>query len=134
MAKPSKPFLAQGNGHQHANRRRAMEYVLRVIDGMTRIDDATVDFPPFGQCRFSAYSDQVGAMISSPNRDDNEFGSADWHGNDRLMLFRDFGDGRGVIYVCPIAKLFELRTIGHHGVRWEDVHKSAEFYKVFRFE
>ena len=40
-------------------------------------------------------------------------------------MFRDVGDGRCFVYVCPIERLFEKRTIGHHGVRWEDVEKLA---------
>jgi len=73
-------------------------------------------------------------MISTPGRDDNVFGSADWHSEDHIMMFRDFGDGRCVVYVSPIKPLFEKRTIGHHGVLWDDVRKLATFTKVFRPE
>lgn len=47
------------------------------------------------------------------------------------MMFRDFGDGRCIIYVCPIKPLFSVRTIGHHRVRWEDVLELARFKHVF---
>ena len=129
-----KSFLTKGNGHKNANRRKALAYVLSTIEGVQAVDDSTVEFPPYGRCHFSAYSHPDGAMISSPNRDDTRFGSVAWHACDKVMMFRDFGDGRCMIYVCPIKPLFELRTIGHHGVRWEDVLKVAEFKQVFRPE
>lgn len=96
------------------------------------VDEATVEFPPYGSCHFAAYTDPKGAMISTPDRDDNEYGAVDWHHRDRIMLFRDFGDGRVIVYVCPIKPLFERRTIGHHGVTWENVLSVAEFKQVFR--
>ena len=71
-------------------------------------------------------------MISSPHRPDSEFGGADWHKRDAIMMFRDFGDGRCMIYVSAIKPLFEARTIGHHGVKWDDVGKIAQFKRVFR--
>jgi hypothetical protein len=128
----SKPFLQKGNGHQIANRRKAMQFAAEHLPGLEIVDDQTVRLPPYGVCRFSAYTNPDGAMISTPERDDNQFGSQPWHLLDRLMLFRDFGDGRVIIYVCPIKPLFEKRTIGHHGVRWEDVLTVAEFKPVFR--
>ena len=127
-------FLAKGNGNQNANRRKALDYVLGNIDGVLPIDGRTVEFPPYGRCHFSAYTHADGAMISTPNRGDDTFGAADWHACDRIMMFRDFGDGRCMIYVCPIKPLFDLRTIGHHGVRWPDVDKVAELKKVFRIQ
>lgn len=51
---------------------------------------------------------------------------------DHIMMFRDFGDGRVMYYVCPIKALFDLRTIGHHGVKWPDVQTVAKTYKVFK--
>ncbi len=129
-----KAFLEKGNGHQHANRRKAMEYVVTHIEGISPIDGRTVEFPPYGRCHFSAYTHTEGAMISTPDRDDNEYGSGDWHHLDKIMMFRDFGDGRCMIYVCPIKPLFAVRTIGHHGVRWPDIDKLAELKKVFRPE
>jgi hypothetical protein len=128
----TKWFLAKGNGHQQPNRRKALGCVLRIIEGVSQVDERTVDFPPYGRCHFSAYTDLEGAMISTPNREDNEFGQADWHHRDRIMMFRDFGDGRCMIYVCPIKPLFAARTIGQHGVRWLDVDRIAEFKRVFR--
>lgn len=71
-------------------------------------------------------------MISTPDRDDNEFGKAEWHSRDRIMMFRDYGDGRVAIFVCPIKPLFYKRSIGHHGVRWEDVLSLADMKQVFR--
>jgi hypothetical protein len=125
-------FLQKGNGYQNANRKKAMAYVLAHLTGVTAVDERTVDFPPYGRCHFSAYTHPDGAMISTPDRDDNEFGSVDWHGCDKIMMFRDFGDGRSIVYVCPIRPLFSARTIGHHGVRWSDVLEISEFNQVFR--
>lgn len=125
-------FLTKGNGHQRPNRRKALEFVAQHIPGITAVDERTVAFAPYGECHFAAYTDALGAMISTPDRDDNAFGSADWHARGRIMMFHDFGDGRVGVFVCPIAPLFEKRTIGHHGVRWPDVIKLAEFKQVFR--
>ena len=128
------PFLTPGNGHQLANRQKALAFVLANLEGATSADKRTVDLLPYGNCHFSAYTHPDGAMISTPGRADNEFGSADWHHRDRIMMFRDFGDGRCVVYVCPIKPLFCKRTIGHHGVRWIDVEKLADLVKVYRPE
>ncbi|MGR4864358.1 hypothetical protein [Caulobacter sp. LARHSG274] len=130
----TRAFLTKGNGHQHANRKKALNYLLSHIDGVIAVDERTVDFPPYGRCHFSAYTHAEGAMISTPGRGDEVFGSADWHARDRIMMFRDFGDGRCMIYVCPIKPLFGERTIGQHGVRWPDILKHAEFKQVFRTE
>ncbi len=125
-------FLTKGNGHQIANRRKAMAFVTQTIPEVSQIDERTVDFPPYGTCHFAAYTDALGAMISTPNRDDNAFGSADWHARGKIMMFHDFGDGRVAVFVCPIAPLFDVRTIGHHGVRWPDIIKLSEFKQVFK--
>jgi hypothetical protein len=125
-------LLELGNGHQLANRRVAMGFVLDRIPEVAEVDERTVEFPPYGLCHFSAYTHPEGAMISTPGRGDETFGSADWHARDKIMMFRDFGDGRCIVYVCPIKPLFSHRTIGHHGVRWTDVLTLAEFKQVFR--
>lgn len=127
-------FLSKGNGHQLANRRKALDFVQRHVEGLEILNESTVRLEPYGMCHFSAYTDENGAMISTPNRDDGTYGSAEWHKRDRIMMFRDFGDGRVMFYVSPIKPLFDLRTIGHHGVRWNDVHRVAEFKQVFRVQ
>lgn len=127
-----KSFLARGNGHQIANRRKALAFVIAKLPDVEHIDERTVRLEPYGVCHFAAYTHPDGAMISTPGQDDNEYGSTDWHARDRIMMFRDFGDGRVMVYVCPISPLFEKRTIGHHGVRWEDVLRLAEMKQVFR--
>ena len=125
-------FLQKGNGHQLNNRSKALKFVLENLAGTVAIDERTVSFEPYGICHFAAYTDPNGAMISTPARDDNEFGSADWHSRDNIMMFRDFGDGRVMVYVSPIRPLFSLRTIGYHGVTWADVLKTSVFTQVFR--
>ena len=125
-------FLQKGNGHQQANRKKALEFVLRHLEGVRAINERTVEFLHYGICHFAAYTDPLGAMISTPDKEDNAYGSGDWHSRDNIMMFRDFGDGRCVIYVCPIEPLFDLRTIGYHGVKWPDVLKTAKFTRVFK--
>ena len=43
-----KPFLTPGNGHQHANRKKALAFVLANLEGATSADERTVDLPPYG--------------------------------------------------------------------------------------
>jgi hypothetical protein len=128
----AKGFLVKGNGHQIANRRTAQALVARELPAVRVVDERTVDLEPYGLCHFAAYTDDQGAMISTPARDDNTFGAADWHARGRIMMVQDPGDGRCIVYVCPIKPLFGQRTIGLHGVRWNDVRKLAEFTHVFR--
>jgi hypothetical protein len=123
------PFLTKGK--KVANRRKAQSFVRRTIPGVTVVDERTIKFNGYGRCHFAAYTDPKGAMISTPHRDDNEFGSKAWHFHDYIMMFRDMGDGkRVVVYVCPIPRLFGLRTIGDHGVSWNDVRRSAKYINV----
>ena len=124
--------MQKGNGHQRPNRRKAFDYVLGQFEGTSRIDERTIDFPPYGICHFAAYTQQQGAMISTPNSADGTFGGAEWHKRDNLAMFRDRGDGRCVLYVSPIAPLFDNQTIGHHGVRWADVERLAVFRQEFK--
>jgi hypothetical protein len=128
----AKSFLEKGNGHQIANRKKALAFVSAHLSGLEVVDERTIRIEPYGICHFAAYTDVNGAMISTPGRDDNDYGAADWHARDRIMMFRDFGDGRVGVFICPIKPLFEKRTIGHHGVLWEDVLPLAEMKQVFR--
>ncbi|MDR6533468.1 hypothetical protein J2800_004234 [Caulobacter rhizosphaerae] len=130
----TKTLLVRGNGHQIANRRKALEAAMRELPEIIGLDERTVAFQAYGVCHFAAYTDDNGAMISTPGRDDNVFGSAEWHAHDNIMMLHDAGDGRCMIFVCPIRPLFDKRTIGHHGVRWNDVRKLAKFTHVFRVE
>jgi hypothetical protein len=132
MAKESTWFLQPGNGHQLANRNKAMDFVVSHLDLCERVDEQTVSFPPYGVCHFHAFTSPDGAMVSSPGKGDNDFGSMEWHGRDHSMMFRDFGDGRCVVYLGPIRPLFDMRTIGFHGVTWENVRKNAVFTRVFK--
>ena len=127
-----KSFLAKGNGHQIANRRKALAFVAEHVAGLVIVDDRTVHLDPYGDCAFAAYTHEEGAMISTPNRNDNVFGSVDWHHRGHIMMFRDYHDGRCGVFVCPIKPLFDKRTIGHHGVRWTDVIALADLKQVFR--
>jgi hypothetical protein len=119
-------MLQKGNGHAAQNRAKAMKFLLAHFPEVTAVDESTIDWPDYGRCHFAAYTSELGAMISSPNQNDKQYGDADWHSKDRAVMFRDPDDGRVFIYVCPIAPLFDKRTIGHHGVRWADVQKIAE--------
>jgi len=123
---PPMRFLKLGNGNQVVNKRRALACTLRFMDGAKRIDRRTIELPEFGTCHFSAYTHPKGAMISTPNREDDSFGSVDWHSRDHIILFRDVGDGRCIIYISEIEPLFALRTIGQHGVTWDAVSGASK--------
>lgn len=123
-------FLRPGNGNQVSNKRRAMHCALRFLTGAHQVDHRTIRLPKWGTCHFAAYTHAKGAMISSTKREDNQYGSADWHKRDHIVMFRDAGDGRCIVYICSIEPLFERRTIGHHGVRWEAVEELARRIKV----
>lgn len=127
---PEVRFLELGNGHQVSNKRRAMACAAKFLDGAEIIDRRTVEIPAWGKCHFAAYTHPKGAMISTPNKDDKDYGSADWHSQDHICMFRDVGDGRCIIYITDIEPLFGMRTIGHHGVTWESIQKIAKFSKV----
>lgn len=127
---PNIPFLEAGNGKQHKNRKRALTVAAKLIAGAKIVDKATIETEEWGTCHFAAFADPSGAMISTPNRDDNNFGSARWHSRDHIMMFRDCRDGFCKIYVCEIEPLFGLRTIGHHGVKWVDVESVAKYSNI----
>lgn len=127
---PMVRFLELGNGHQVQNKRNAMACMI-AMHGAEKIDRNTVKFGKWGRCHLASYTHPKGAMISTPNKDDHEFGSADWHACDHVVMFRDVGDGRCMLYVSDIEPLFGLRTIGHHGVTWENVRKQAKHIEVF---
>lgn len=86
-----KGFLTLGNGHQIANRRKALAFVVENLPEVEQIDERTVRLEPYGICHFAAYTHPDGAMISTPDREDHEYGSADWHARDRIMMFRVSG-------------------------------------------
>jgi hypothetical protein len=134
LARKGKWFLEPGNGHQVANRKKALNLVVTKLDQCEQLDEQTVSFPPYGACHFHAFTSPDGAMVSSPGKDDNEFGTMEWHSRDHSMMFRDFGDGRCIVYVGPIKPLFGMRTIGYHGVTWENVLKNSVFKRVFKPE
>ncbi len=127
-----KPFLQLGNGHQKANRRKAQRFVRYYLPDVTVLDERSVWFEGYGSCHFAAYTDPKGAMISTPHGDDYSYGSKEWHDQDHIMMFRDMGDGRRlVVYVCRIPPLFGMRTVGRHGVSWNDIRKLAVYRQIF---
>lgn len=117
-------FLKLGNGNQVNNKKKAMAYVAYHINAEI-LDKRTLSTRDWGKCHFSAYTHPTGAMISTPNSPDQNYGGKDWHNNDHIILFRELNDGRCMMYVSEIEPLFSKRTIGHHGVRWEDVEQVA---------
>jgi hypothetical protein len=60
-----KQFLQKGNGHQVANRRKALQFVANEIDGLSVVDERTVHLAPYGDCHFAAYTHEEGAMAGS---------------------------------------------------------------------
>ena len=124
-------FLKLGNGHQVENKRRALACAAQYLKGSSVIDRKTIKLPTWGTCHFSAYTHPKAAMVSTPNRDDHSFGSAEWHNRDHVLLFRDVGDGRCIIYICDIAELFNSRAKNNngefrHGVYWGVVKDIAK--------
>lgn len=88
----------------------------------------------WGRCHVAAYTHQKGAMISTPNKEDQSYGSEGWHSNDYMILFRDVGDGRCIIYINLIAALFDYRTIGQHVVTLEMVDFLSSKTEVLKSE
>lgn len=127
---PNVRFLELGNGHQTSNRKKALKAAEALIEGVRAVDANTVQVDEFGVCHFAAFTHPKGAMVSSPQMEDATFGGAAWHAKSNMMMFRDAGDGRCIVYVCPIAPLFDLRTIGQHGVKWEDILRTAKRVQV----
>ncbi len=122
---PRERFLKLGNGNQAANRDLALRACERLIPELEPVDRNTIEWRGIGVCHFAAFTHPKGAMISSTKSEDASFGGALWHAKEAIAMFRDSGDGRCFVYVCPIEPLFALRTIGQHGVRWEDVQRVA---------
>lgn len=69
-------------------------------------------------------------MISTPNKQDQDYGGASWHSNDHMVLFRELEAGKCMIYVSDIEPLFQMRTIGHHGVKWQDIEEVAFYTEI----
>ncbi|MBU1175282.1 MAG: hypothetical protein KKH72_07750 [Alphaproteobacteria bacterium] len=128
---PNIRFLELGNGHQAENKERALSALAKLEPEVEVLDRRTVRWGKWGVCHFAAYTHSKGAMISTPKRDGGAFGGADWHKRDRIVLFRDAGNGQLIVYICPTKPLFSMRTIGQHGVTWENISKSAEHQVVY---
>ena len=123
--------LKLGNGNQSKNKKKALQFIAMHLNA-GNIDKNTVRTDKWGVCHVSAYTHPKGAMISTPNREDQTYGGANWHQNDHIIMFRDVGDGRCIIYVSKIEPLFDYRTIGHHGVTWEDIEKLSSHIEVIK--
>lgn len=122
-------ILRLGNGNQSRNKKVAVSVIAKYLNADI-IDNGTVLTEDWGLCSVSAYTHPKGAMISTPNNKDQNYGGADWHSKDHKILFRDVGDGRCIIYISKIEPLFALRTIGHHGVTWQNIAKTATFNEI----
>jgi len=122
--------LKLGNGNQFRNKKLAMEYIAKYFKGAEVLDKTTIKIPNWGKCHISAYTHKKGAMISTPNRVDPNFGGVPWHNDDYILMFRDIGDGRCMIYINKIEPLFNYRTIGQHGVLWEKIAELADYSEI----
>lgn len=121
--------LIRGNGNQVKNKNKALQFISKHLKAEI-IDKKTVLSEEWGSCQVAAYTDLKGAMISTPNGEDNNFGDALWHDNDHVIMFRDTGDGRCIIYISKIKPLFSHRKIGHHGVLWKDIEELSSHVEV----
>ena len=123
---PSIRVLKLGNGNQVKNKKLALEFIAKHFNKAQVIDKRTISIPQWGNCHVSAYTHPKGAMISTPNKNDQDYGGTEWHKNEHIILFRDVGDGRCKIYINKIEPLFNYRTIGHHGVLWKKIEELSE--------
>ena len=121
--------LKLGNGNQVRNKKRAMQYIAKHLNANI-IDKRTVRVDGWGSCHVAAYTHPKGAMISTPHQKDQDYGGADWHKNDHIILFRDVGDGHCKIYISKIKPLFNHRTIGHHGVLWQKIEELSSDVEI----
>ena len=133
MSRTATRVLKLGNGNQMRNKKVAMKFIASYLNAEI-IDNKTIHTKEWGSCHVSAYTHPKGAMISTPNRDDQDYGGVDWHENDHIILFRDVGDGLCILYINKIEPLFEHRTIGHHGVIWDDIRKLSSHVEILRSE
>ena len=122
--------LKLGNGNQFRNKKLALEFISKYFKGSQVLDKATIQIPNWGKCHISAYTHAKGAMISSTHNKDKDFGGVEWHNKDHILLFRDVGDGRCIIYINKIKPLFDHRTIGQHGVLWEKIDELADYCEI----
>ena len=117
-----------------ANKAIALRIATNVFDGKV-IDNATIDTSQWGVCHVAAYTDLLGAMIATTDTD-VQFGDLDWHSKEKIILVREHpkkgkSPARITIYVCKIKDLFENKSVGYSGVKWEDVSKVKLFGKTF---
>ena len=124
--------LKLGNGNQANNKKKAMKFISKHFDAEVIDIKRTVKIPKWGTCHVAAYTHPKGAMISAPKHKNPNYGGRDWHSNDHIILFRDVGDGRCIIYINEIESLFNIRTIGQHGVTWENIEKLSSHIEVLK--
>ena len=120
-----------------ANKSIALKIAAKFFDGEI-IDKATVSTPEWGTCHVAAYTDTSGAMIATTDTD-VQFGEAEWHAKERIIMVREHPKKHPTpasitIYVCKIEDLFEVKSVGHSGVKWADVGKVKLFGKTVASE
>lgn len=81
---PHQNVLQPGNGNQARNKKLAVEFIMKHLKA-SAIDKKTLQTKLFGKCHVAAYTHPKGAMISTPNRGDQSYGDAEWHGNDHNL-------------------------------------------------
>ena len=127
-------LLTAGNGHQAANKKKALRIVEQRFDGHDVTRESMV-IPGWGDCQVAAYTSTDGAMIANASNP-QAFGELDWHNRDHLVLLREIPDPkqpRCVIYFCAIEDLFEApkaKWIGKAGLKWTHVSKIAKHKEV----
>ena len=134
MGQTAVRVLKPGNGNQVRNKKLAMQFIAKHLNAETIDPKETVRTANWGLCHVSAYTDPKSAMISTPKKDDQIYGGADWHKNDHKILFRDVGDGRCIIYICKIERLFDSPEKKRNGVTWENIEKLSSHTEVLKSE
>ena len=133
MGQTAVRVLKLGNGKQGRNKELVMQFIAKHLNAKI-IDKRTVRTDNWGSCHVATYTNPKSAMISTPKKDDQIYGGADWHKNDHVIQFRDVGDGRCIIYISKIERLFDYLEIGHHNVTWENIEKLSSHTEVLKSE
>ena len=116
-----------------ANKSIALSIAAKFFNGHI-VDKASIETPDWGLCHVAAYTDLKGAMIAT-TESDVQYGEAPWHSKGRIVMVREHpkmtkSPARITIYVCEIEDLFKNKSVGHSGVKWEDVSKVSLFKKT----
>ena len=134
MAISDYQFLKPGNGHQMANKKKAMALIAKHLGGVNPTNES-LDLPDWGNCQIAAYTSKDGAMIVNAS-DPKHYGELAWHHRDHLVMLREIPDAKSprcIIYICKIKDLFDAPSeqwLGKAGVKWAFVGRVAKHKEI----